>query len=50
MYDAVYLLAETMHQLDSIQKIDIRSLNCEKDEQWGFGSTIINYVQYVITE
>jgi hypothetical protein len=43
----VKLFAKTLHALDATQRIDIRSLDCEENEAWGYGSTILNYIKMV---
>ena len=41
------LFAKTLHALDATQRIDIRSLDCDQNEAWGYGSTILNYIKMV---
>ncbi|KAI4485875.1 hypothetical protein M0804_006364 [Polistes exclamans] len=47
MYDAVYLFAKALHDLDTSQQIDIKPLSCESTDTWPHGYSLINYMKIV---
>uniref|UniRef100_A0A8D9ERV8 Glutamate receptor 1 n=1 Tax=Cacopsylla melanoneura TaxID=428564 RepID=A0A8D9ERV8_9HEMI len=47
MYDAVYLFAKALHDLDSSQRIDIKPLSCDAVDTWPHGYSLINYMKIV---
>lgn len=47
MYDAVHLFAKALHDLDSSQQIDIKSLSCDVVDFWPHGYSLINYMKVV---
>ncbi|GAB6022610.1 hypothetical protein CHUAL_006707 [Chamberlinius hualienensis] len=47
MFDAVYLFAKALHDLDSSQTITIKPLSCESESPWGPGNSLINYMKVV---
>lgn len=47
MYDAVHLFAKALHDLDSSQQIDIKSLSCDVVDFWPHGYSLINYMRVV---
>lgn len=47
MYDAVHLFAKALHDLDTSQQIDIHPLNCESQNTWQHGFSLINYMKIV---
>lgn len=49
MYDAVHLFAKALHDLDSSQQIDIKSLSCDVVDFWPHGYSLINYMRVVST-
>lgn len=48
MYDAVYLFAKALHDLDTSQQIDINPINCDSSEDtFSHGFSLINYMKVV---
>lgn len=47
MYDAVHLFAKALHDLDTSQQIDIHPLNCDTQDTWPHGYSLINYMKVV---
>lgn len=47
MYDAVHLFAKALHDLDTSQQIDIHPLNCDTQDTWPHGYSLINYMKIV---
>ncbi|XP_072157051.1 glutamate receptor ionotropic, kainate 2 isoform X1 [Bemisia tabaci] len=47
MYDAVFLFAKALHELDSSQSIDIKPLSCDAVNTWLHGYSLINYMKIV---
>jgi ionotropic kainate glutamate receptor 2 len=48
MYDAVYLFAKALHDLDTSQQIDINPINCDSImETFSHGFSLINYMKVV---
>lgn len=49
MYDAVYLFAKALHDLDTTQQIDINPINCNSTTNtFSHGFSLINYMKVVI--
>ncbi len=50
MYDAVYLFAKALHDLDASQQIDINPINCDSTiDTFSHGFSLINYMKVVNT-
>lgn len=47
MYDAVYLFARALHDLDASQQIEVKSLNCDDIDTFQHGYSLINYMKVV---
>jgi hypothetical protein len=47
MYDAVLLFARALHNFDQSQRITMRPLNCETEENWEHGFSLINFMKVV---
>lgn len=47
VFDAVTLVAKSLHDLDASQHINIKPLNCEVENSWGSGHSLINYMKAV---
>lgn len=47
MYDAVHLFAKALHDLDTSQQIDIHPINCDGQNTWQHGFSLINYMKIV---
>ncbi|KAL3278738.1 hypothetical protein HHI36_016268 [Cryptolaemus montrouzieri] len=47
MYDAVHLFAKALHDLDTSQRIDIKSMSCDAVDTWPHGYSLINYMKIV---
>lgn len=47
MYDAVYLFAKALHDLDASQQIDIHPISCDAQDTWPHGYSLINYMKIV---
>lgn len=48
MYDAVYLFAKALHDLDTTQQIDIHPINCDSAaDTFSHGFSLINYMKVV---
>lgn len=48
MYDAVYLFAKALHDLDASQQIDINPINCDSTvDTFSHGFSLINYMRVV---
>lgn len=46
MYDAVYLFAKALHDLDASQQIDINPINCDSAvDTFSHGFSLINYMK-----
>ncbi|CAG0882501.1 unnamed protein product [Cyprideis torosa] len=44
MYDAVYLYAKALDDLDRGEHVKIRKLYCDKAQSWEFGTALVNYM------
>ena len=47
MYDAVQLLAKALHDMDRSQEVIIKPLNCESNDTWHIGDSVVNYMRMV---
>ena len=47
MYDAVYVLAHAIQQVDASTRLRLVNLSCEGDQAWAFGSSLYNYLNLV---
>ena len=47
MYDAVYVLAHALQQVDTSTRLRLVNLSCEGDQAWAFGSSLYNYLNLV---
>ncbi len=47
MYDAVYVLAHALQQIDQSTRLRLVNLSCEGDQAWAFGSSLYNYLNLV---
>ncbi|XP_064627648.1 glutamate receptor ionotropic, kainate 2-like isoform X6 [Lineus longissimus] len=47
MYDAVYMLAKGLEEVDHSQDIRLFNLSCYEDKQWPFGSSFFNAMNSV---
>lgn len=48
MYDAVYLFAKALHDLDASQQIDINPISCDSAaDTFSHGFSLINYMKVV---
>ncbi|KAK2148217.1 hypothetical protein LSH36_509g01044 [Paralvinella palmiformis] len=50
MYDAVYVLAHAVQQVDASTRLRLVNLSCEGDQAWAFGSSLYNYLNLVEME
>ncbi|XP_045623949.1 glutamate receptor ionotropic, kainate 2 isoform X4 [Procambarus clarkii] len=46
MYDAVYLFAKALDDLDNSKEINIDRLYCEGDKAWQHGNSLINFMKW----
>ena len=49
MYDAIYVLAHAIQQVDTSTRLRLVNLSCEGDQAWAFGSSLYNYLNLVST-
>ncbi|XP_044732050.1 glutamate receptor ionotropic, kainate 2-like isoform X2 [Chrysoperla carnea] len=47
MYDAVFIFAEALHQLNQSNSIRTRPLDCDEFDNWEHGYSLINYMRMV---
>ncbi|XP_068247412.1 glutamate receptor ionotropic, kainate 2-like isoform X2 [Palaemon carinicauda] len=47
MYDAVQLFAKALDDLDRSRHIDVTPLDCDGDNTWVHGNSLINYMKWV---
>ncbi|XP_066943694.1 glutamate receptor ionotropic, kainate 2-like isoform X2 [Macrobrachium rosenbergii] len=47
MYDAVHLFAKALGDLDRSRPIEVARLDCEGDETWIYGNSLVNYMKWV---
>lgn len=47
MYDAVYVLAHGLQQVDKSTRLRLVNLSCDGDQAWAFGSSLYNYLNLV---
>ncbi|XP_054152427.1 glutamate receptor ionotropic, kainate 2-like [Oppia nitens] len=45
LYDSVKLLATALQDLDQSQSITMPSISCQSDNQWQFGTSLMNYMR-----
>jgi len=50
MYDAAILFANALNSLDRSQEVDIANLDCESEQTWQHGNSLINYMKMVEME
>ncbi|XP_064094425.1 glutamate receptor ionotropic, kainate 2-like [Macrobrachium nipponense] len=47
MYDAVHLFAKALGDLDRSRPIEVARLDCEGDDTWIYGNSLVNYMKWV---
>lgn len=45
VYDALYMFAQTLNDLDRSQEISLGSFSCSNPQPWAFGNSVINYLR-----
>ena len=45
MYDAVHVFARALHRFN--QKLTVRPLNCQTEDSWAEGNSLVNYIRLV---
>ena len=47
MYDSALLFATALSELDRSQDIETTALNCDSEQTWQHGNSLINYMKLV---